>query len=1000
MTDSPVPSASLPKGLGKELLWASLIHLIFLFGAFHNAVLKRELCAYSAPAATFEHQMQNPSEQLFQLEASLYMTAQTIHQGHFPYWEPTVQGGTPLLGKMMNGTFSPYHIPNYVMPLRFFPYMLFFKVILQSFVSFALTFLFVRLIRVGFWGSTFAAVLYALCPVQLVQGLFATFVAGTYLPLLLLLVELYVRGYRTYFLGLTPWVIALMFFSGHVEAAVRFQVVAGVYLIMRLCQEKKSLPQMFQRLLGCALPVGLGWLIASPQLLAGSEYVKESYNLVWRSIESFGWQFRTITKHFSTDDVPLLVLGWAGGIGGGYLFHQLRRLTRETEWKMNVAWKVLLSCGLLALGIACLKNVGLDGFVPRYAEYGTGWHEWAFEFGLLVLAFWAADHIEAPVGIRALAGVLGASALVFLKVPPFSNILASLPIFKQFHNTIYLFEYYFAIGILAGWALEAIAKPRDLKTLPMNARIRAPLLLGILWAAVLVSSPIQSLLLRSIGTGTREGKGLGAMMGRENYKTTADQVTLSGWVRRQPAPARIGLGLAVGNKIAVSGPATWTRTENGRILFSADLPLQAGQTQGMAIVEYPGGEREFLTGPEIHRPWRPPLWTVIAGVLGTALLLAFGGPLLSQLLVAGAAVYMFSTFPLWNSAPAGQIPLQLPGIQKIQKDPALFRVTHPDYSHFFNADYASLYGLSDIRGGGDNLDLRSMTIFNQFTASLYQSSAEMTRQMGLKLFGLANVKYLIHPPDPNAAMTAMFYQGPDMRITQNPAFLPRFLLVPNAVYLPVPLEISQWNQMGALFERLQQIVLSPRFQFQETLLLNDSPSDQEPAPSGAPVSSDGIQVLEHSAQKTALTVQSRRTAYLFMGDSFFPTWKATVNGQAVPILRSWITFRAVRVPAGTSRVEFFPRPVKLWGALGLSALLSAGLLLFHFRQHARFFVPTLPARADKYQPAKKESKPKLILPEADPAMDLACAKTAEVFLMAQVYGGLLFCIVWIVLRRI
>ena len=75
-----------------------------------------------------------------------------------------------------------------------------------------------------------------------------------------------------------------------------------------------------------------------------------------------------------------------------------------------------------------------------------------------------------------------------------------------------------------------------------------------------------------------------------------------------------------------------------------------------------------------------------------------------------------------------------------------------------------------------------------------------------------------------------------------------------------------------------------------------------------------------------LSVQSDRDALLVVADNWFPAWKATVNGQGAEIYRAYHTLRAVRVPAGQSRVEMSFDAGSLRTGLLLS-LLSVSLVV-------------------------------------------------------------------------
>lgn len=78
-----------------------------------------------------------------------------------------------------------------------------------------------------------------------------------------------------------------------------------------------------------------------------------------------------------------------------------------------------------------------------------------------------------------------------------------------------------------------------------------------------------------------------------------------------------------------------------------------------------------------------------------------------------------------------------------------------------------------------------------------------------------------------------------------------------------------------------------------------------------------------------LEIESPDGAWLVLHEQHHPGWRASVNGEEVPLLRADQVYQAVRVPAGTSEVVFgyAPRSFRwgVWltlGALALSAFLA------------------------------------------------------------------------------
>jgi len=68
-----------------------------------------------------------------------------------------------------------------------------------------------------------------------------------------------------------------------------------------------------------------------------------------------------------------------------------------------------------------------------------------------------------------------------------------------------------------------------------------------------------------------------------------------------------------------------------------------------------------------------------------------------------------------------------------------------------------------------------------------------------------------------------------------------------------------------------------------------------------------------------LHVETDAPALLVLSDTFYPGWRATVDGTPVPIYQTNAALRGVPVPAGAHRVEMHFRPRTLQIGLGLAA---------------------------------------------------------------------------------
>ena len=78
-------------------------------------------------------------------------------------------------------------------------------------------------------------------------------------------------------------------------------------------------------------------------------------------------------------------------------------------------------------------------------------------------------------------------------------------------------------------------------------------------------------------------------------------------------------------------------------------------------------------------------------------------------------------------------------------------------------------------------------------------------------------------------------------------------------------------------------------------------------------------------------MQARARGQLVLLDTFYPGWRAEVDGREVPIRPANVAFRAVEVEAGSHEVRFSYRPASViaGGAITLAALALTALgLLF------------------------------------------------------------------------
>ena len=116
-------------------------------------------------------------------------------------------------------------------------------------------------------------------------------------------------------------------------------------------------------------------------------------------------------------------------------------------------------------------------------------------------------------------------------------------------------------------------------------------------------------------------------------------------------------------------------------------------------------------------------------------------------------------------------------------------------------------------------------------------------------------------------------------------------------------------------------MLSADFPQDKKILLEDSPSLK--------IEKGGSSQILYTVYKeteSELGVSTNQNGLLFISDTFYPGWKAYVDGVEKKILQADYAFRAVEVPKGTHEVKFSYKPesffLGLWAA-GVSFFILA-----------------------------------------------------------------------------
>jgi Bacterial membrane protein YfhO len=163
---------------------------------------------------------------------------------------------------------------------------------------------------------------------------------------------------------------------------------------------------------------------------------------------------------------------------------------------------------------------------------------------------------------------------------------------------------------------------------------------------------------------------------------------------------------------------------------------------------------------------------------------------------------------------------------------------------------------------------------------------------------------------------------PGTEIFENTSVLPRFFFV------------RRMQPVASLVEA-HDLIEHGRIDLHETAI-SDQAIDLPPSDDADP---SEVKVDQYEPTRIELSLQASRTSLLVLSETYYPGWRAWIDGQPVAIHSVDIALRGVLVPAGAHRLRMEFRPLILPVSLGIS-LATAVLLAVSAFLYSR--------RADRY----------------------------------------------------
>jgi hypothetical protein len=240
------------------------------------------------------------------------------------------------------------------------------------------------------------------------------------------------------------------------------------------------------------------------------------------------------------------------------------------------------------------------------------------------------------------------------------------------------------------------------------------------------------------------------------------------------------------------------------------------------------------------------------------------------------------------------------------------RATHP-YLYKLAADYdvaAVVRGsriVYDATAIPYNIgDWYGIEALNAYAASVPASLWQL-QVFSPRVQDILGVHYYLGLTPQRTDLREVFQGRSGVKVFENAKSFPRVWSVHRAS------QVSDAKQAGAM-------LADPGFDARHQVFLVG-----ESAPQLAPCGEGDVWITRHQPNDVAIKAQMSCRGMVILTDSWFPGWRATIDGKSAPIAKAYGAFRGVVVDAGDHSIEMRYRPASVFigAALTLAAALTA-----------------------------------------------------------------------------
>ena len=218
------------------------------------------------------------------------------------------------------------------------------------------------------------------------------------------------------------------------------------------------------------------------------------------------------------------------------------------------------------------------------------------------------------------------------------------------------------------------------------------------------------------------------------------------------------------------------------------------------------------------------------------------------------------------------------------------------------------------------------SIFLKDVIAISGEQLKIKQPTGLRFLDMMNIKYLVSPLEDIKGHFSVVNHAKPANLFLNEHVLPRAFLVSSAV-------------VNKNHEEILKLIVSKDFDpLKQIYLEEELPALQKSSDSFMQIpSKEEVKILEYSLNQVSMEVATASPQWLFLSDTYYPGWKALIDGKPTKIYKANFAFRAIQVLPGKHKVQWKYDPILFRIGLSITVLTGLALAAYYLKKFGKWW---------------------------------------------------------------